>query len=168
MNDSINDSCVDVQNEGAISLPSNNITTSKGTTKDNHLSIDTFEEDESVKVKIKKNKLLPNFHPININEIGLRRSARTREIQNKKNSFLNSLGFIGIQETEKTIDGNTAFSAVASTSDILNQREAMNHPDKTFFAQAMIKEIKDLIKNKVWEYIPKADVPSSNKILRGV
>ena len=77
---------------------------------------------------------MPNFNPININEIGLRKSARIRDIQNKKNSFLNNLGFIGMQEIEKTADGNTAFSAVAATSDILNQREAMNHPVKAFFA----------------------------------
>ena len=117
-NDTIIDSCVDAQNEGAnlngdvisktnrvsFNLPSNNINVSKGNTIDNNLTIDTFEDDNSVKIKIKKNNnsSLPNFNPININETGLRKSASIRDIQNKKNSFLNNLGFIGMQEIEKT------------------------------------------------------------------
>jgi len=110
---------------------------------------------------------LPIYNPRRLEEIGLRRSKRLQEKKSKDN-FLQYLGFITVPDADADFDDLLALNAIASTSDILNLREAMSHPDKEFFERAMEKEVHGLDSNDVWDLVPRSSVPSNQKILRGI
>ena len=78
----------------------------------------------------KASNKLQNFDPINVNELLMRRSNGIKDIKKVKEIFFNHLGFICTSNHKDDMDDNANFSSVASTSNVLNQREAMNHPEK--------------------------------------
>ena len=78
------------------------------------------------------------------------------------------MGFVTVSNSDETFSDLLALNAAASTSDILNLREAMNHPDKEFFHKAMEKEVFALDSNDVWDYVPRSSVPVNQKTLRAI
>ena len=99
--------------------------------------------------------------------VGLRRSPRIAAAKKNK-GYLQHLGFIAIPDNPEDPNESIVLNAIASTSDILNQKEAFNHPDKPHFVDAMVTEVENLENNNVWEYVSKSMVPAGQKILRAI
>ena len=117
--------------------------------KDKTHIVTAINDNNSTKVRIRHDNELPAYSPVNLDEVGLRRSLRIAATKKSK-GFIQHLGFIAIPDIISDNSNNSiVLNAIASTSDILNQKEAFNHPNKLYFVDAMVTEVENLKANNV-------------------